>query len=444
MTSRTQLLHRRGAEHANASPNSVQIKKPKILLATTVSWPAPARLVSGFASLGCEIYASSPSNHALRRSAYLSGVTTYHPLTADASLRDAIARWEPDLVIPCDDRAVLHLMALFSEAKSARYENIGLTALIERSLGRPAGYPNLMSRASFIQRAQELGIRTPETRVANSETDVIEAIGDWKLPLVVKRDHSWGGTGVRIANTTDEALAVYREWTRYPSWLQSIGTALRYRDSHSILPIWQGFETPPISLQQFVQGSPATTAFASWRGRLIASIHANVLVTERAMGPSCVVRHVECPEMEAAAGRLAQAFGLSGLHGLDYVRDAGGKVHLLEINPRATVISYLPLGRGHDLLLAMTDALTGTVSPGRKQVTQNDIIALFPQELVRDPNSAFLRTAYHDIPDDDPGVLSNLLSGAKMARLRQELRRYAVWATNVVTARHLAGSESRA
>jgi hypothetical protein len=31
-------------------------------------------------------------------------------------------------------------------------------------------------------------------------------------------------------------------------------------------------------------------------------------------------------------------------------------------------------------------------------VTENDVIALFPQEWLRDPQSPFLRTAYHDVP----------------------------------------------
>jgi hypothetical protein len=38
-------------------------------------------------------------------------------------------------------------------------------------------------------------------------------------------------------------------------------------------------------------------------------------------------------------------------------------------------------------------------------VTENDTIALFPQEWIRDPHSSFLRSAYHDIPWEEPELV---------------------------------------
>ena len=50
------------------------------------------------------------------------------------------------------------------------------------------------------------------------------------------------------------------------------------------------------------------------------------------------------PRPRVRARRIAARFGLSGLQGLDFVRDEEGLPHLIEINPRATQICHLALG----------------------------------------------------------------------------------------------------
>ena len=36
-----------------------------------------------------------------------------------------------------------------------------------------------------------------------------------------------------------------------------------------------------------------------------------------------------------------------------------------------------------------------------------EMIALFPNEWMRDPHSPFLRSAYHDVPFDDPALIAD-------------------------------------
>jgi hypothetical protein len=50
-----------------------------------------------------------------------------------------------------------------------------------------------------------------------------------------------------------------------------------------------------------------------------------------------------------------------------------------------------------------------TVRPAPK-VTDDDTIALFPQEWIRDPASAFLQSAYHDVPWDKPELIRACVS----------------------------------
>jgi len=52
-------------------------------------------------------------------------------------------------------------------------------------------------------------------------------------------------------------------------------------------------------------------------------------------------------------------------------------------------------------------ALSGEPVKTSPTVTENDTIALFPQEWTRDPASPFLQSAYHDVPWDEPGLLGN-------------------------------------
>src|SRR5271169_3948405 len=84
----------------------------RIMLYATLKWPSAARYAGGFAAAGCEAYALSPDGAPVQSSRYVSGSHLYNPLTPLRSLRKAIARVAPDLIVPCDDRAVRHLLRL--------------------------------------------------------------------------------------------------------------------------------------------------------------------------------------------------------------------------------------------------------------------------------------------------------------------------------------------
>jgi len=94
----------------------------------------------------------------------------------------------------------------------------------------------------------------------------------------------------------------------------------------------------------------------------------DVLVTNGAAGPASVVRRIDDAAMADAATRLARRFNLSGLFGLDYVRDAAGQPHLIEINPRATQTSHICFGPGRDLCAALAAKL-GAPDRERRAVT---------------------------------------------------------------------------
>jgi hypothetical protein len=177
-----------------------------------------------------------------------------------------------------------------------------------------------------------------------------------------------------------------------------------------------------VNAQEFVSGREATSAVACWQGSVLASLDFEVLNKRDSAGPSSVVRLIDNAEMSAAAEKMVHRLNLSGLHGFDFMLEAHtGSAHLIEINPRATQVGHLRLGPGHDLPAALYAAVSGQAVAAAPRTTTNDTIALFPQEWLRDPQSPFLRSAYNDVPWEEPELLRACV---------QKLRKQGVLASN--------------
>ncbi len=370
---------------------------PRTLLVTTVHWPSTARLTGAFAGVGAHVEALLPDGHVAARSRFLSRRHAYRPLFAAASLRRAVASAAPDLIVPCDDRALA--LVLDYAARNPRR-----AAVVERSLGRLASYATLMARSDFVAAARALDIAAPQTVQVAGEAALELALSRLGFPAVLKVDGSWGGDGVVIVRNLEQARLAWRRLAFAPSRLRSVARAVLRRDAHFLQAALHPAPVA-VSLQRFVAGTPATSAFACWKGRVLASIHVDVLETLHVNGPATVMRRIDCLRMEQAAIRLAERFGLSGLHGLDFVRDADGQPHLLEMNPRATQSCAFAFGAGHDLPAALAACVAPALKGARALLTENPVLALFPQEWRRDPQSGWLHTAYPDVPWDDPDVL---------------------------------------
>jgi hypothetical protein len=379
----------------------------RILLTTTVGWPSVARLAYGFAAAECRVDAHAPAGALLFSSRYVSGRTIYKPLSPIASLRRAIARSRPDLLVACDDRAVSQILKLYGTLSRQEHDT---ASLIERSLGNMASYPGMLSRSGFMATAKSLGIRVPATRDISSAAELDEFISEWGCPLVVKADGTWGGDGVVVARTPDQARAALHRLGRTPSRLRSLARAVHRRDLHHLTAAVSP-TAAKISAQQFVAGRSAASAFACWQGEVVAAIYYDVLVAEGETGPPNVIKRLDCPEMEAATRKIARHYGLSGIHGMDFLRDATGAVHLIEINPRATQGSTLAFGPGRDLPAALAAQLEPR--SGMRASIPGDTVAIFPREWQRDPASPWLKSAHHDVPWDDPAVLFGSLRGVR-------------------------------
>jgi hypothetical protein len=367
----------------------------RILLATTVKWPSAAYLAGAFASFGCSVEAVFPRGHVLGVSRHVGRAYTYRPLCPQSSFAAAIAAAQPDLIVPCDDRAVSHLLSIQAHAPD-------VTALLVRSMGRMESYPFMMARSRAIAIAQAEGISTPLTVAVTNESEFWRALGRVGLPAVLKADGSWGGDGVAVVRTREEAGRAFRKLAFPPSRLRCLVRTVLRNDAHFLQEALAP-KTPTIQLQQFIKGKPATSAFACRDGEVLAAIHVDVAESRGMTGPASLIKRIDCNRMDEAARRIARRFWLSGLHGLDFIRDEGGVPHFIEINPRATQICHLALGAGHDL----PSALLG--QPPRPIATDQPLIALFPQAWQSGRPVPDSQAAYLDVPWDDPAVLAAAL-----------------------------------
>jgi hypothetical protein len=386
---------------------------PTVLLATTSRWYPTARLAMALSNAGCAVVAVCPDDHPLMKTRAASKIYLYNGLAPLRSFAAAIVDAHPDLIIPGDDLATRHLHRLHEGERKNGKTDSPICALIERSLGAPESFPVAYARAAFIELAKEQGIRVPATEVVAN----LDGLKDWiarnGFPGVLKANGTSGGDGVRIVRSVEEAEHAFRSLQAPPRLLRAAKRALM---DHDVTLVWPALLRRRFGMnaQTFVAGREATSAVACWQGKVLAALHFEVINKRSAAGPATVVRLIENAEISAAAEKMVRGLNLSGLHGFDFMlEEQTGNAYLIEMNPRATQVGHLMLGPGRDIPAALYAALSGKAVQPAPKVTESDTIALFPQEWIRDPESSFLRSAYHDIPWEEPELVRHCVSSRR-------------------------------
>lgn len=378
---------------------------PTVLVASTAWWPSTARIALRFAALGWRVEAVCPAGHPLRFTRAVARCHAYAALRPLRALAAAVTAARPTLLLPCDERVREHLHALHA----ASSPGTPLAELIVRSLGRPDGFAPVLHRAELLRLAAAEGLRAPPTQQVDSAEDLHSAVAGFGLPVMLKVDGTWGGVGVMIAHTAAEAERARALLDRRLGALRALKRLLADRDPYHLLP-WLAGTAPRVSVQRYVPGRPANNLVACWQGEVLAEIQVEVLRTSTPLGASTVVRLIEHGGMAKTAAVLVRRLGLSGFCGFDFVlEDRTGVAQLIEMNARCTPLCHLALGRGRDPVAALAARLTGRGAPAAQPVTDNPVIAHFPQAWQHDPADEFLRTGFHDVPWEDPRLLRELL-----------------------------------
>ena len=261
--------------------------------------------------------------------------------------------------------------------------------------------------------AVEQKVRVPATRVVQNVDELRDWIARTGFPVVLKANGTSGGEGVKIIRTLVDAERAFAKLQAPPLLARAAKRAVVDHDKTLLLPSILR-RRPVVNAQVFIAGHEATSTFVCWKGTVLASLHFEVVSKASLTGFATVVRLIENSEMSVAVEVMARRLGLSGFYGFDFMVEANtGRAYLIEVNPRSTQVGHLSLGAGRDLPAALYAALSGkTVQPSPK-VTEKDTVALFPQEWIRDSESPFLRTAYHDVPWEEPELVRDCVSNRK-------------------------------
>jgi ATP-grasp domain len=376
--------------------------QPIFLLAATTWWPLSARLAVALLQYGCSVEALCPTGHPLRHVKGVRRCHTYSRLNSLGTLQNAIAATSPQLIIPCDDGVVSQLHHLYKKEPKLR-------ALIARSLGAAAHFDVVDSRERLQEVAQELDIRVPQRSPARSIEDLrswFEHIGG---TVVLKRDGTWGGYGVRVARSITEAAEELNRMLRPMPWPVTWKRMMVDRDP---LALWnKRHENPTVTLQQFVPGRPANLMMACWKGQVLGAVIVEVLWSQGATGSAMVVRLIDHSEIAQAACRLAKRLELSGFHGLDFILDPdSGAAYLIEMNPRCTQLGHLPIAGQGDLagLLCRKLGVLPTITPPIG-LTSGETIAFFPKAFSLMETDGHPTIGYEDQPRENPELIEELL-----------------------------------
>jgi hypothetical protein len=118
------------------------------------------------------------------------------------------------------------------------------------------------------------------------------------------------------------------------------------------------------------------------------------------------------PEVAAINRRLLEHLGLTGFASTLYIVDpATDTPQLIEINRRMTPATHTGRLVGVDLAAAFAAVASGKRYDGPAELANGfePVLALFPQEWLRDPYSVDLHRFPTDTPFDDPELLRALI-----------------------------------
>ena len=400
----------------------------KVLLATTTWWPSAAYLAIAFRRAGANVFSLSPIGNPLCKLKFLQGGSTYSAYSPNRSLTAAISSFEPDLIIPMDDRAVEHIHELYDDVSAAANERgQAVRRVIERSLGAPGGYRLSGTRHAFLEEMRKVGILVPPGTVISSGEDLDAWCAAQAAPWVVKAEGSWGGSGVVVAATVQDAKDAFRELSLPLPFHKAVRFRLVDRDPFALARFFHR-KTRKVMAQAHIRGRQVTCMVAAWQGRRLASLNAEVMATQGRVGASTVLRLIDNPTMDHVASVTTEHLGLSGFFGLDFIiEETTGKCFLIEMNPRATQLGHIHF-HGADLVTRLYEAASGALGPMQPLPDHGPVIALFPQALRFLDDDVALDQVSIDVPWGEPDLVEELLrlpwtKRGIVARLEASFRR---------------------
>lgn len=410
----------------NSGGHGTDPARLRVLVVATQQSALAARIAIALADAGFHVAALTPHGNPVRQARKVAKHFTWCRWLWSRRTVRALDRWSPNLIVCADDLAVRQLTRLHHRivsANDARQSNI--RELIELSLGPAASFSTICDKSDFLLRAASEGLRCPRTVVTPAGHPLVSVPADLNYPMVVKADHSYGGICVRIVDSAPAVRAAAWEVQTPSEWhgifrrlfAAVLGSAIA---AHLKLPLRR-----TISLQEYISGRPGNRAVVCWKGEVLAGISVEVIEVTDEHRPASVVRTIDHPEMASAVEHMVKCLNLSGFIGIDFILDASDQAWIVEMNPRVTPICHLSLADGTHLPASLYLRMSrGLCPPPKPGPFVSEVIALFPNEVIRSPDSEYLRRGRHDVPWDEPLVVRSVLDRALRVRLRDRTRAF--------------------
>lgn len=401
---------------------SDSVPSKKALLLALDDWAAVHHLCRGLIGAGFDVRAIFPSGSVLNHTRFVSKhgrLSSFQKLCSlmlaaenrfgnpialrpfgwfatrhlAARILTSTTNWSPDVIIPIDDRATRLCRDML--AGRAGLLPVLLSASLLRSLGDPATLEQRLSRSGNYTAALAAGVRVPKQLTVTDRRETLKFASEIGYPVVLKEENSAGGNGVTIC--PDESSLI--------DALEKCDSSLFGRLLARLLGIHRRAQRQLV-VQQFIRGQATMREIVCWDGKALSGFSLAKMVSPSATGAASVVQSILNREMEHATSGLAETLKLSGFADVDFILDNEGAAYCLELNARPTGLTHLGTRLGFSLEKALFDILAGHPVETSPFPTRDEVIAIFPKEWWRDPESNALHSAYHDVPWDDPEVVN--------------------------------------
>jgi predicted ATP-grasp superfamily ATP-dependent carboligase len=250
----------------------------------------------------------------------------------------------------------------------------------------------IVSKSAFNEAARKAGLPVPGSEVCNTLNEAFCQAKRMGYPVILKHPQSSCGLGVRI---------VPEKATLSGAW-------------HSLKCC-----SDPLIVQHFVSGQIGSTDVLFDHGVPICWLSTYSTSTlPKSTGMSCIRTAMDHPEIEALLEGVGRLTGFHGLGGVDWIEShKGGRLVVIEFNPRPTPGYHLGPRSGVDFSRAIQEILTGKPPSVQRPLPATGScgkIYMFPQEVYRIiTDHAFLalfrwipgRPTARDIPLDDPELV---------------------------------------
>jgi hypothetical protein len=333
------------------------------------------------------------SRHLARSMLLPSDATAQEWLFALIATVEAVA---PTILLPGDEMSLRLMQAIVcNPPPGPQPEAIkDLADLIVRSLGSPRFYQAVVDKALLQPLVQAAGIRVPDFAVVRSPEEAADAARELGPEVVVKPSDGTGGRHVIDCNAPQAAAAAYRRVVEGIERNPALGAE------------------PSVLIQRRIDGLMVGRSSVAYRGTELAGFARERLQTIAPHRGSTVVRYVHVPELATFSRAAARMLEITGFFVIEYcIERTTGEAYLIDFTRRMAPPTHTGSLVGVDLCAALAAALQGEkVEPLDLPDGFSYMMALFPQELWRDPASPALRRYPSDVPWDDPALCRELLS----------------------------------